>query len=699
MPRCTLRVAISTLVSGLILGSAVSIVASLYYGTKKALVQTTYEMMGQITSATGDKVTERLGRVEHLNRLIADLIRSGTIRPTDGERFMGFLRDMLVAHPAVTIIDCALPDGDQYQAFRMADGSISRHRIQRTAREVISTWEHQNPAYAGTFKDWRKPLAEGYDPRTQAWYKTGIETGKPAWADIYSTKGGLNYPNVNPVYGPDGKLAGVVNLDMRLEDLSLFLHKLEAGKPGLPFIIDKDFHVIALPLTPEEALAKIVKTTTTGGRTEFALRDIEEIADGNIRHAVLRFRNAPDMHGRGFLGFLDPAGRRMLAAFETEPKSQFTFGVVVAEAEILGTIKRDLDWTLALAGAFFLLSLVVAYRISRSISRPLATLAGQVDRIRCLDFTDAPPVRTMISEVVLIGESVQNMRMGLRSFKKYVPAEVVTRLMNLQKEAVIEGEKRELTIFFSDIADFTSISEQLSPEALVERLGTYFEEVTRILIQGSGTVDKFIGDAIMGFWGAPTALADHAVLACRSALQAQDSIRRLNQRWLEQGGQPFHTRMGIHTGEAIVGNVGFEGRMNYTAIGDSVNLASRLEGLNKHYGTRILVSETTLEAAGAAVLTRVVDLVTVKGKEHPIAIHELLAMGEDATEDLRARARACDEAFGLYRARRWGEALKILEGRAGEPDGPVAVLMERCRQYLAEPPGPEWDGVYRHHEK
>jgi adenylate cyclase len=298
--------------------------------------------------------------------------------------------------------------------------------------------------------------------------------------------------------------------------------------------------------------------------------------------------------------------------------------------------------------------------------------------------------------VALIDDSVQNMRKGLRSFKKYVPAEVVTRLLDSRKEAVIEGEKRELTIFFSDIADFTSISERLSPEALVARLGTYFEEVTGIIIQGSGTVDKFIGDAVMAFWGAPTPLAGHAELACQAALAAQESIARLNRRWLDEGGQPFRTRMGIHTGEAIVGNVGFEGRMNYTAIGDSVNLASRLEGLNKVYGTRILISETTLQAAGPAVLARAVDLVAVKGKERAIAIFELLAMRAEAPADLLSQAERSAEAFDHYRNQRWDAALRLLEGQA---DGPALVLAERCRLCRTHPPGADWDGVFRFHEK
>ena len=290
------------------------------------------------------------------------------------------------------------------------------------------------------------------------------------------------------------------------------------------------------------------------------------------------------------------------------------------------------------------------------------------------------------------------MRKGLRSFKKYVPAEVVGRLLHLQQEAVIEGEKRELTIFFSDIQDFTNISERLSPELLVERLGVYFERVTRILIDGSGTVDKFIGDAVMGFWGAPAPLANHAELACRAALQAQAAIQRLNQRWLEEGGTAFHTRMGIHTGEAIVGNIGYEGRMNYTAIGDSVNLASRLEGLNKFYGTRILISETTLRAAGGSLLARMVDLVTVKGKEQAIAIHELLAMRGEASPEAIAAAERFDQAFEHYRRQRWEQALAILEAFSGE-DGPARTLAERCRHYRAFPPEADWDGVFRFHEK
>jgi adenylate cyclase len=695
MKRYPLRVAISTLVSGLILVSAAAIVTTLYFGAKRALVQTTGEMMGQIIQAMSDKLTERLARIERLNGLIADLVLGGTVKPADAEQITAFLRDAVQANPSVTLIDCALPSGDQYQALRMPDGSISRHSIRRTPRAVVSTWRHSNPAYAATFQDRTESLQDGYDPRAQPWWQAAVHAGKAAWTGIYSTRGGLNYANVKPVLGPGGNLVCVLNIDLRLEDLSLFLHRLAARRTGMPFITDPEFHVIAMPLSGAEGLGQLVRSVPGAHGPGFALRAIEDFPDGAIRHAVLRYRRAPDLRGRGFLAFRDPSGRRLLASFEREPKSGFTFGVVVPEQDILGTIKRGLDATLGLAALCFLASLAVAYGISRAIARPLATLAGQVDRIRRLDFADAPPVRTAISEVALIDGSVQNMRLGLRSFMKYVPGEVVTGLMSQQQEAVIGGEKRELTIFFSDIADFTRIAESLSPEALVEHLRQYFEEVARILARGSGTVDKFIGDAIMGFWGAPNALANHAELACRAALLAQDSIGRLNRRWAAEGGQAFRTRMGIHTGAAIVGNVGFEGRMNYTAMGDSVNLASRLEGLNKYYGTRILVSEATFRAAGCAV-ARMVDLVTVKGKEQPIGIYELLAMADDAPGELLAQVDAFGAAFAQYRNRRWAEALELLEGQRG---GPVAVLAERCRRYQADPPGPEWDGVFRHQEK
>jgi len=389
----------------------------------------------------------------------------------------------------------------------------------------------------------------------------------------------------------------------------------------------------------------------------------------------------------------------MLASFEPEPVYGFTFGVVVPEEEILGSIKRSLNLTLALTGVLLVVSLLAAYATSRAIARPLGTLAGEVDRIRLLDLDDRAPVATAIAEVALIGQSVRNMKQGLRSFKKYVPADVVTRLMHLQKEAEIEGESRELTVFFSDIAHFTDLSEQLSPERLVEMLGHYFEGVTRILLAHSGTVDKFIGDAVMAFWGAPSALPDHATQACRAALKAQARIRELNAQWLAEGGVAFHTRMGLHTGEAIVGNIGFEGRMNYTAIGDTVNLASRLEGLNKFYDTRILISETTLRAAGDAILARKVDLVTVKGKVQAVGIFELLAMREDADEATLEAAAAFNTAFAHYEHQRWAEGLAILETLPGDPDGPRRTLLERLRHFQAAPPGPDWDGVFRHMEK
>lgn len=699
MKRFTLRVTIATLMSALILASAVSIITALYVGTKKVLYQTTLETMGQISHAVDDKLSQRLFRVERLNALIAHLIRSGTLDPADQDRFTDFLVEAVDANPNITLIDCGLPSGDKVQALRMPDGSVSKRLVRRTRTAVVSTWEHRNPVYALTDQAYTEDLATGYDPRKRPWYLAAVKAGKRVWTDIYSSKAGLNYANANPVYDAQGRLLCVLAIDMRLEDLSAFLHRIQTAKTGKPFILDGTGHVVAMPLARDQGLDALVRKTVRNGWIDYALRSVEELPDPDIRQAVLAFRADPRTRDQGYLAFRDPSGRRLLATFEREPKYHFTHGVVVAEADILGPVRRDLDLTIALTALFLLAALAVAYAISRAIARPLATLAGQVDRIRRLDLDDAPPVRTAILEVAQIDASVQNMRRGLRSFRKYVPEQVVTGLLDRGQEAVIGGERRQVTLFFSDIKDFTSISERHAPEALVAQLGQYLEEVTRTLLAGAGTVDKFIGDSVMAFWGAPAPMPGHAERACRAALAAQAGIDRLNRRWAAEGLEPFPTRMGLHTGEAIVGNVGFEGRMNYTAVGDNVNLASRLEGLNKQYGTSILISEATLEAAGDAVLARTVDLVAVKGKDRPIAVFELLAMRAEASPGQLARAERSARAFAAYRAQRWEEALAVLAGQPGEPDGPDRVLMERCRHCQAQPPGADWDGVTRFHTK
>ena len=695
-PR-TLRFAISTLVSALLLASIVAVGMAHYVGARRVLYLTTQEMMGQIALSMNDKLSQRLHTVEKVNTLIADLVRSGNLDLAQEDRLTDFLKDVLEANASVATISCGLPSQRLYQARRMPDGSISRRILRRAAGVQDTLWLHQNPAYLKDFPAVTRGPATGMDFRDSHWWKAGLASGKRVWTEVYPTRRGLNYVNVNPSYDPKGQLRCMVAIDMNLGDLSVFLNRFKFGQGGKAFVIDRDGHVVAMAMASEAGLAQIMKPAG-GAETGFALREITELEDADIRTAVQTFRHASKEGDKAFLAF-EVAGRKRLAAFEPDPRYQFTFGVVLPEDSILGSIKRSLNQTLALAGVFLVLSLAVAAWISHSIAKPLTQLAQEVDRIRTLDLRDGPAIRTSILEVVRIDESIQNMKKGLRSFRKYVPADLVVQLMALGKEAVIGGERRELTLFFSDIADFTSLSEQLAPESLLQMLERYFGDVTRVLVEHSGTVDKFIGDAVMAFWGAPSPVPDAAELACRAALRAQARIEAVNGQWRLEGRPAFHTRIGLHTGEATVGNVGYDARMNYTAIGDHVNLASRLEGLNKFYGTRILASEATVTAAGGAILARKVDRVAVKGKDQAIAIYELLALRAEASDDLLQAAGRWEEAFDHYQHQRWDEALACLKALPGEADGPRAILTERCRAFQANPPGLGWDGVFRHHEK
>jgi adenylate cyclase len=293
-------------------------------------------------------------------------------------------------------------------------------------------------------------------------------------------------------------------------------------------------------------------------------------------------------------------------------------------------------------------------------------------------------------------DAFEGMRTGLKNFKRYVPSDLVAQLINNDIEAEIGGEKRELSIFFSDVANFTSISEKISPEELVQQLRIYFENVSKTILDNKGTIDKYIGDSVMAFWGAPVQSKNHAEMACRSAVNIQTILHLIFRKWANTGKDPFYTRIGIHTGEVIVGNMGYEERLNYTVLGDAVNLASRLEGVNKIYGTRIIVSQSTWEQCRDLFEFRRLDKISVKGRQEGLLIYELYSEKDEIEKPLRKFFSYYEKGLEYYFHRNFREALKyfntVLKYRHN--DGPSRIMRERCLHYTTKPPPEDWDGTF-----
>ncbi|HET9947581.1 MAG TPA: adenylate/guanylate cyclase domain-containing protein [Longimicrobiales bacterium] len=292
-----------------------------------------------------------------------------------------------------------------------------------------------------------------------------------------------------------------------------------------------------------------------------------------------------------------------------------------------------------------------------------------------------------------------------RAFGKYVSPEIVDEIAENPEALRLGGQKRPLTLLFTDLAGFTTLAENMDPEALLELLNEYLDDMTEAVLAEDGCLDKYIGDAVMAFWNAPKAVDDHADRALRTAVFMQRRMRELNRRWRER--DPDHAdltmRIGIHTGEVVVGNVGGEDRFGYSAVGDAVNLAARLEPANKTYGTLTMVSEETLRRARVErYRVRELDLVAVKGKIEPVRVYELLELAgvelAAGKEEALVRYQAGMEA---YKARDWMGA-RACFARALEvcpEDGPSRVYLLRCEQHVADPPPAGWDFVVHRTEK
>eukprot|EP01135_Chromosphaera_perkinsii_P003276 Nk52_evm51s239 gene=Nk52_evmTU51s239 len=301
---------------------------------------------------------------------------------------------------------------------------------------------------------------------------------------------------------------------------------------------------------------------------------------------------------------------------------------MVNQDEVVGHVEETLSATFYIDIALFVAAILISILVTHFFTGHLDTLTKQLGKIANLDFNDVTLIESSIKEVERISEALVYTRVSLRSFAKYVPSDVVKILLKEHSEATLGGVENVLTLMFADVRNITAISHTLSQDEFNEFLSIYLEEFSKVIYKYGGTIDKYMGSAVMTFWNSPDSISVHAILACKVALAWTRRLADLNVYWeflnYPKNILPFSVEIGINTGECLVGNFGACDRFNFTALGDSVNLASRLQSLNKQYGTSILISEYTYEEVKHVFLCRPLNIVKVKGKDKGILVYEVL---------------------------------------------------------------------------
>jgi adenylate cyclase len=524
--------------------------------------------------------------------------------------------------------------------------------------------------------------------------RAGLADGRVSWSDLRFVEADARLPErerravvtaMRAVRDGDGRFLGVLRVGLRTETMDRILwEEQERARPNRIVLCDGEGRLVAR-LAPGDALVQ----QPDGSLRVAASRVPEDVARA-LRDESLR-RLAPGHPEES--GRFSVRDRVYLVSFRALPETKdWRVGVVAAEDELPGVSEQSRLRGRLLTFAVILSTAILAGGVLtfRTVRRGLDRIASSSARMRDFDFAPETP-RALFRDLEELMQGLELAKTAMRAMSRYVPVDLVRLLYRTGREPQLGGELMPVSLLFTDIKGFTAISERLSPGELARLLGRYLEVMTAAIQGCGGTIDKYIGDAIMAVWNAPTACEGHPARACQAALAAQAAGEALFASAEWQGRPPLVTRFGLHTDEVLVGHFGAPDRMSYTCLGDGVNLAARLEGLNKQYGTTLLVSDAVRRAAGPAFAFRFLDLVVVSGKGEAVRVHELLGPAERQGARGEA-ARRYEEALGLYLGRDFGAALSVFEALAGDP--PSAVLAERCRLLMATPPPDDWNGTW-----
>jgi len=678
--RQTLQLNILIAFAGLLVITVCTIVLYMYQQNSKTMLELSNSLIDQVTNAVLNQTTNHLIPAASIAQKSTENPALKTLTLVDNVDLEQYGMQILNLYPQLAGFFVGNEQGDFIFTKRFPDGSIGTQVIDRSLTPPVRTWTYRDEAGVVTDVDITTDFT--YDPRERPWYIGSAESNQQYWTDIYifftDQKPGITaaYPIIDEQAG----LRGVIGVDVALDELSEFLQTQVVGQTGVTFIVSAEGNVIAYPG---------ISVATPDGES-FRPLHISELDDPWVTAAYSEHQQK--QQARFTFSY---AGQRYMASFTPFPETfgkNWEIGVVVSEDDFIGGLQRTNQNSLLIAFVILSGAVILAIFMSRSISQPIVLLTEETKKIKDFQLDSNLKINSHIHEVQLLGDSIVSMRQSLKTFKKYVPAELVYQVIRSGEVAELGGHQKELTIFFSDVAEFTAISEGMVPEDLMRQLSNYLGSLATIIRQTDGTVDKYMGDGLMAFWGAPLANPNHAYNACLAALQCQIKVIQLNQQWQKDGKPIFITRIGLHTGETLVGNMGSTERMNYTVLGDSVNLASRLEPINKIYGTDIIVSAATYHKVVDRFYFRPLDIVTVKGKQRGVLLYELLGeIGHTASEKIELGERFT-QGFDAYLAQDWETAIEIFQSlnKTYPDDIASQIYLNRCTELRHQPPDVNW---------
>ena len=471
----------------------------------------------------------------------------------------------------------------------------------------------------------------------------------------------------------DAQLIGVVSAHITMNVLAEFLARHKASPNSITIIADRSGNVIAHPVLAE-SVRRVDGKVQLAKLSELPEPQVVEAVAQRAAKGINRFTFETGPDGQEYAALFSP--------FPTDFAQQWEVLIVTPTDDYAGDLKktnRSLIWIMLILAA---VESVMIYLMSRRIAHPIEVVSATIERIRRLSSETPSLARSRITEIAQLERAVLLLSNALRSFSVFVPVDLVRELIESGKPLIPEVEPRFMTVFFADVENFSTIAEGMSPQELSDQTSLYFETITGAVAEEHGTIDKFIGDSVMAFWGAPTVVEDHVFCACRAALKASHRMKHRNQEWAIEGRRPMRVRFGVHCANVVVGNVGSSERLSYTVMGDGVNVASRLEGLNKEFGTAICVSDSVHEEVAERIVARPIQRLSVKGRSAAFLVYELLGIRDSDDPELRVadrdieRCRLTTTAMASFDAGRFVEARdqyqRLLDAF---PDDGVALAM------------------------